>query len=231
MLFCFAGFRFGFSKNPMKTLKKFDDQFAETHAYSYLIGIDEAGRGPLAGPVVAAAVLLKNAAFSIKIQDSKKMTPRQRQYAFLEIQDNAHIGIGIMNERIIDAFNILEATFLAMNEAVRQLVFGLERAGFDLVRESPHVCLMIDGNRFKTDFSYSYQTIVNGDNRSLAIACASVVAKVTRDRILQYYHQIFPQYGFDRHKGYPTAEHRQALKQYGPVLIHRKTFRQVADAC
>jgi len=213
----------------MNRLKEFDEEFAKSQGYSCLIGIDEAGRGPLAGPVVAAAVLLRTHHFSIRIQDSKKMTAAQRQQAFIEIQDNAHIGIGIMNERIIDTYNILQATFLAMNESVRQLNFCLLKAGYDMAKEMTKVCLLIDGNRFRTYLPYSYQTVVGGDNRSLSIACASVLAKVTRDRILDQYHQVFPQYGFNRHKGYPTAIHRQALKQYGPALIHRKSFRTVRE--
>jgi ribonuclease HII len=213
----------------MERLKEFDRQCA-LDGYDYLVGIDEAGRGPLAGPVVAAAVLLKTQDFSVKIQDSKKMTAKQRYQAFFEIQDQAYVGIGIMNERIIDMYNILEATFLAMNEAVRQLNFCLVQAGCDLTKEIKKVCLLIDGNRFKTYLPYTYRTIVSGDDKSLSIACASVVAKVTRDRILDQYHQIFPQYGFDQHKGYPTASHRKAIAQYGPVLIHRKTFRMMRAA-
>lgn len=207
-------------------LKEFDRKCLD-HGYRHIIGIDEAGRGPLAGPVVASAVLLKTSDFSIQIRDSKKMTAKQRHCACLEIQDKAYIGIGIMNEQIIDRYNILEATFLAMDAAVRQLQFFLWKAGFDMAKETQRICLLIDGNCFKTRLPYAYQTIAHGDDRSLSIACASVIAKVTRDRILDCYHQVFPQYGFDHHKGYPTAQHRSALKMYGASLIHRKTFRAV----
>lgn len=214
----------------MKSLLEFDQQFS-VKGYRYVIGVDEAGRGPLAGPVVAGAVCFKETDFSVKIKDSKKMTSRQRDLAFQEIFEKAYVGIGIMNELIIDEHNILQATFLAMEVAVRQLIFRLKQAGFDDGRDGEKVCLLIDGNRFKSDLNYDVQTVVKGDDRSLSIAAASVIAKVTRDRILQKYHQIFPQYGFDRHKGYPTKAHREALEEHGAAFIHRKTFSPVRKVC
>jgi len=214
----------------MNELKAFDARFSR-NGCRYLIGVDEAGRGPLAGPVVAAAVLLKANHLSVPVQDSKKMTARQRWDAYFEIQDNAYVGIGVMNERIIDAVNILEAAFLAMNAAVRQLCLCLRKEGLDPDDTPRKTRLLIDGNQFKTDLPYAYETIIGGDGKSFSIACASVIAKVTRDRILECYHQIFPQYGFDRHKGYPTAMHRKALKEFGPVLIHRRTFNAVRQVC
>ena len=188
--------------------------------YQQIIGIDEAGRGPLAGPVVACAVLLKSFAFQSRIDDSKKLSPRQRLEAFHEIFNKAYVGIGMMNEKVIDEVNILEATFLAMNGALR-----------DLKRKLPapvltdKTILMIDGPYFKTDFKLPYQTIIDGDKKCFSIACASIVAKVTRDRILAIYDQVFPQYGFKKHKGYPTKEHREKIKLCGPSLIHRITFQ------
>lgn len=214
----------------MDSLKKFDEKFL-IDGYRCIIGVDEAGRGPLAGPVVAAAVSLKQNDFSVRIQDSKKMTERQRDKAFVEIFEKAHVGVGVMNETVIDEFNILQSTFLAMNAAVRQLVFRLKQSGFDARQEAGKVCLLIDGNRFETDLPYDFQPVIGGDNHSLSIASASVVAKVTRDRILAKYHQIFPHYGFDRHKGYPTKAHREALEKHGAAFIHRKTFRTVRDTC
>jgi len=195
--------------------------------FQYLIGVDEAGRGPLAGPVVAAAVCLNRMDFSLTIQDSKKMTERQRNQAFVEIFDRASVGIGIMSGAVIDRHNILQATFLAMNAAIRQLTFRLRNSDAVQADSERAGCLLVDGNRFRSDFAYGVKTIVQGDSRSLSIACASVIAKVTRDRILRIYDRIFPQYGLARHKGYPTAAHREALKQYGPSLIHRKTFGPV----
>jgi ribonuclease HII len=212
----------------MFDLYQFDQQIL-SKGYQYIIGIDEAGRGPLAGPVVAAAVCLRSADFSVKIQDSKKMTASQRDKAFVEIFDNAYIGVGVMNELVIDRFNILQATFLAMNSAVIKMIFQLKKEQGDVILDRKTVCLLVDGNRFFSKVSYSYETIVKGDTKSLSIACASVIAKVIRDRILEKYHQIFPEYGFDHHKGYPTAAHRQALKKYGVAFIHRKTFRTVRE--
>ncbi len=221
--------------------------------FRLVIGIDEAGRGPLAGPVVAAGVALKDFQFHNKICDSKKLNASGREKAFHEILDKAHVGIGVINETIIDSCNILQATYLAMNNAVRHLVVSETRRVSKRAQNSARACrrqesayfvsnlsreengiqpdkdilLLIDGNRFKTDLPYPYQTIVRGDSLSLSIACASIVAKVTRDRILKVYDQVFPQYEFSKHKGYPTVRHRQAIQKYGPSLIHRKTFHCV----
>ncbi|MBZ0167546.1 MAG: ribonuclease HII [Candidatus Omnitrophica bacterium] len=187
--------------------------------FDHIIGIDEAGRGPLAGPVVASAVLVKDYQFTSKIADSKKISARQRESAFLEIMDKAHVGVGIISESVIDRINILEATYLAMNNAALNV---LERMNAD--RGSSNSCLLVDGNRFRTDLPTAYKTVVAGDSKSFSIACASIVAKVTRDRILLAYDSIYPEYGFKQHKGYGTLKHRQALIKHGPSLIHRKTF-------
>ncbi|OGX08121.1 MAG: ribonuclease HII [Omnitrophica WOR_2 bacterium GWA2_47_8] len=193
------------------------------NGFSLIIGIDEAGRGPLAGPVVAAAVALKDFQFKNKIRDSKKLTPLQRESAFHEISDKAYIGVGIISESVIDDKNILQATCHAMSVAVEQLISRLPQDLHDQVLAKT-VYLLIDGNYFRSDLPFQYQTIINGDNLSLSIACASVIAKVTRDRILNSYDQVYPQYGFKQHKGYPTEKHIEALKKYGPSLIHRKSF-------
>lgn len=197
---------------------------AKRQGFSFIIGIDEAGRGPLAGPVVASAVALNNSNFSQEIRDSKKLSAFQRELAFDEIFTNAYVGIGIMNESIIDSQNILEATYFAMNSAVIHLISKLPKSLTTPKKFSEKVCLLIDGNRFKTDLPYQYKTIIQGDNMSLSIACASIVAKVARDRILMAYDRIFPEYGFGKHKGYPTQEHRQAIRKYGLSSIHRKSF-------
>lgn len=194
--------------------------------YKLIIGIDEAGRGPLAGPVVAAAVVLQQQNFSTQINDSKKLTPKQRLNAFQEISDNNIFGIGIMAESIIDDVNILQATFLAMTRAVEQLIIRLPenmRVGLN----PQDVCLLVDGPYFKSDLPYHVKTIVDGDANVLSIACASILAKVTRDRILEGYDQIFPQYGFKKHKGYPTAAHRLAIRTHGLCPIHRRSFSAV----
>ncbi len=182
-----------------------------------VIGVDEAGRGPLAGPVVAGAVWLKKTDFKNRIDDSKKLTAIQREKAFSEIIDSAVIGIGIINEKIIDRLNILVATQIAMEEAISSLV---KKIG-PLNQNAAHV--LVDGPvKLKTHFEYT--TLIKGDTRSLSIAAASIIAKVTRDRIMQIYDKIFPQYGFIKHKGYPTFIHRQAIKNFGSSIIHRKSF-------
>ena len=201
---------------------------ARQKGFELIIGIDEAGRGPLAGPVVASAVSLREFKFKSRISDSKKLSPRKREEAFHEIFDKAYVGVGIMSEVVIDEINILEATFAAMNNAVRQLTGRVSAVNKKNIRKEK-VHLLIDGNRFKSDLPYSYQTVVDGDELILSVACASIVAKVTRDRILRTYDQIFPAYGFKEHKGYPTPQHKEVLKRLGPSLIHRRSFHPRFD--
>ena len=201
------------------------ENLARRKGFRLIIGIDEAGRGPLAGPVVASAVCLKKRNFRSKICDSKKINSRQREEAFEEILQNAYVGVGMMNESVIDTENILKATFLAMAQAVRQLIERFPASEIEQGNFRNDVCLLVDGNSFKTDLPYAYQTIIGGDDLSASIACASIVAKVTRDRILNIYDRVFPQYGFKQHKGYPTQAHRAAIQTHGLSLIHRKTFR------
>ena len=193
---------------------------AQNKGFRFILGIDEAGRGPLAGPVVAAAVCLTSSDFTCTINDSKKMTPKSREKAFHEIFDKAHVGIGIISETVIDAVNILNASHLAMDAAVDDL---LSRMPQDATPKE-QVMLLVDGNQFRTHLPYRYKTIIGGDGSSLSIACASIVAKVFRDRMLDTYDRVFPQYGFSQHKGYPTQSHRDAIKTHGPSLIHRRTF-------
>ena len=208
-------------------LAQFENE-AKREGFSLVCGLDEAGRGPLAGPVVAAAVILKSFRFRCPIRDSKKMTALQRERAFHQIQDNAYIGVGVISRAVIDEVNISNATFCAMTNAVLEMVSrlppGHSAPGF--LREQ--LCLLVDGNRFKSDLPYCFKTIVSGDARSLSIACASVVAKVVRDRILVAYDKIYPQYGFKKHKGYPTAEHRSAIQKHGLSPIHRLTYQSLA---
>jgi len=189
----------------------------EKQGYNLIIGVDEAGRGPLAGPVVAAAVWLRSKRFKNRVDDSKKLSPKLREKAFFEIIDNSLFGIGIVDEKEIDRINILEATRLAMQEAVRSLARKI--ASSRKVRA--HV--IIDGNSgIKIDFPYT--CIIKGDAKSLSIASASIIAKVTRDRIMVLYDKLYPQYGFAQHKGYPTEAHRSIIRKIGPSLIHRRTF-------
>ncbi|MFA5059850.1 MAG: ribonuclease HII [Candidatus Omnitrophota bacterium] len=200
---------------------------AKENGFEFIVGIDEAGRGPLAGPVVAAAVLLKTQEFQNKIRDSKKLSASQREKAFVEIRNNAYVGVGILNEGIVDSLNILRASHQAMSIAVSQLIEKLPKTETLRKDFEQKVFLLIDGNSFDSDLPYAYQPIVGGDSLSCSIAAASIIAKVTRDRILNIYDRIFPQYGFKKHKGYPTQAHRLAIQQFGLSRIHRKTFKHL----
>ncbi len=199
------------------------EQQARREGFDYIIGVDEAGRGPLAGPVVAAAVFLKEESFQSTIRDSKKISTLQREKAFQEIQQKAYVGVGVVSEEVIDRYNILQATYqamaLAVLESLRQI---FPQEGY--YHRQHKICLLVDGNSFKANLPFSHKTIIGGDDLSLSIACASIVAKVTRDCILTEYDKIFPEYGFGKHKGYPTIEHKLAIKKYGLSQIHRKTF-------
>ena len=185
--------------------------------YDLIIGVDEAGRGPLAGPVVAAAVWLKDFEFSHRVDDSKKLTPAKRKAAFFEIKSKSLYALATVGHIKIDQINILQATILAMQKAVAKLAKQLTP------RELKRAFVLIDGNmRFKLDLPY--QSIVGGDAKSLSIAAASILAKVKRDQIMAAYHKIYPQYEFIKHKGYPTQLHRDILKEKGSIAIHRKSF-------
>lgn len=202
-----------------------DETTARRTGYSFIIGIDEAGRGPLAGPVIAAAVLLRKKKFSCPVRDSKKLTAIQRERAFHEIVEQAYVGVGMINETVIDQVNILRATFFAMRNAAVQLIGRMPAAVRVRASFQQKVCLLIDGPQFHSDLPYAHQTIIRGDEKVLSIMCASIVAKVIRDRMLTIYDRIFPEYGFVRHKGYATREHRLALRRLGPSEIHRRSFR------
>ena len=176
-----------------------------------ICGVDEAGRGPLAGPVCAAAVILPEHLQIPGLNDSKKLTDKKRRELFPIIQEQAiAYGIGLASESEIDEINILQATFLAMRRALEQLTVRPEIA-------------LIDGNR-ETDFGLPVKTVVKGDSLSANIAAASVLAKVTRDNIMVEMARQYPEYGFEIHKGYGTKAHYEALRTYGPCSIHRKTF-------
>ena len=176
-----------------------------------ICGVDEAGRGPLAGPVCAAAVILPPNAEIPGLNDSKKLTDKKRRELFPLIQEQAlAYGIGFATEQEIDEMNILQATFLAMQRALDQLTVKPDLA-------------LIDGNREK-DFGLPVKTVVKGDSLSANIAAASILAKVTRDNLMQEMAETYPQYGFDIHKGYGTKAHYAALREFGPSPIHRMTF-------
>lgn len=188
--------------------------------YRTIIGVDEVGRGPLAGPVVASAVTLNNYNFSCRIDDSKKLSPRQRETAFRQIIGQSVFGIGVINEKIIDRLNIRVASEMAMEQAVRALLERLRQG------QRRNCCLLVDG-RITLKLGHFCLGIVRGDGKSLSIASASILAKVVRDRIMSLYDKRFPKYGFLKHKGYPTQMHRRALEKYGPCLIHRMSFSGV----
>ena len=174
-------------------------------------GVDEAGRGPLAGPVCAAAVILPPELVIPGLNDSKKLTDKKRRELYDVITAKAvSYGIAFASEKEIDEINILQATFLAMARAIEKLTPQPELA-------------LIDGNRAR-DFGLPVRTIVKGDSLSASIAAASILAKVTRDRLMEQYDEAYPQYGFAVHKGYGTKRHYEALREFGPSPIHRMTF-------
>ena len=186
------------------------EQRFESQGYKAIAGVDEAGRGPLAGPVVSAAVILRERKFRNRIDDSKVLSESQREKAYQEIRAKAWVAVGIVGEKVIDEINILEATLLSMRRAVAFL--------------SPHPdCVLVDGN-MSLNLNIPHESIVRGDAQCLSIACASIIAKVTRDRIMSIYHRKYPEYGFSRHKGYGTKSHFEALKRIGPSPIHRMSF-------
>lgn len=179
--------------------------------FQLVCGVDEAGRGPLAGPVCAAAVILTPELVIPGLNDSKKLTDKKRRELCSVITAEAvSYGIAFASEQEIDEINILQATFLAMERAMAQLA-------------PPPELALIDGNRSK-DFGLPVRTIVKGDSLSASIAAASILAKVTRDRLMEQYDEQYPQYGFAVHKGYGTKRHYEALREFGPSPIHRKTF-------
>lgn len=189
---------------------------AMAKGYKTVAGVDEAGRGPLAGPVVAAAVILPPFCELHGITDSKRLSPQQRDSAFEKIRELAvGIGIGIVEEREIDRLNILQATYRAMRGAIAGLLRDVD---FVLVDGFP-----ISG------YTQRQEGIVGGDGKSISIAAASIVAKVVRDRIMCIYDKCFPNYGFAKHKGYPTEEHLNMLSIHGVCEIHRRSFSPVAE--
>ena len=181
--------------------------------YKLIAGVDEAGRGPLAGPVVASAVILSGTAFKAEINDSKRLSAKKREKAHKEILKKAVVGIGIVDEKAIDEINIYQATLRAMQLAIADL-------------KVPPDYVIVDGN-MKLPAKCPVKCIIRGDSKSLSIAAASIVAKVTRDAIMRKYHDQYPQYNFAKHKGYPTRAHKSALKAHGPSPIHRMSYKPV----
>jgi len=187
------------------------EKLAYLEGYRYVAGVDEAGRGPLAGPVVAAAVIFPPEFRNKEINDSKKLSAAKRETLYDIIKNKAiAVGVGVVESDLIDQINILRASLQAMSEAVQEL---------DTVPDY----LLVDGLH-RVPLPTPQKPIVNGDALSISIAAASIIAKVSRDRIMEMYHRQFPQYNFIRNKGYGTEEHRIALKEFGMCKIHRRSF-------
>ena len=192
----------------LEAMREYEDTY---DACAYICGIDEAGRGPLAGPVVAAAAVLPKDCQIFYLNDSKKLSEKKRDLLFDEIKEKAvAYGIGIVSPQVIDEINILQATYEAMRQAISQLNVIPEILLNDAVT-IPGVDIM-------------QVPIVKGDAKSVSIAAASILAKVTRDRMMMEYDQIYPEYGFAKHKGYGSKQHTDAIHEYGPCPIHRRTF-------
>ena len=193
------------------------ERACQQDGYKRIAGIDEAGRGALAGPVVAAAVILPVDCEIDGLKDSKQLTPKQRSLLANEIRNVAiSVGVSSVDNRLIEELNILQAALRAMAEAVQQLT------------PQPDY-LLVDGSKLPK-INIPAQAIPKGDNLSLSIAAASVIAKTTRDNLMIEFHQTYPNYGFAQHKGYPTAQHRQAIAQFGASAIHRNTFKLLSDS-
>lgn len=185
-------------------------------------GVDEAGRGPLAGPVIASCVVLPPGEHnSFVYKDSKVLTVSQREALFLRLQDSeAVIGVGRVDPREIESLNIHQASLIAMRRAVSDCNGMLKDGQVDF--------LLVDG-KFQVPLALAQQPLIKGESKSFSIAAASIVAKVTRDRIMAEYHEQFPQYGFKKNQGYPTKEHRLAIKEHGITSLHRQTFKGVRE--
>ncbi|MDQ7798411.1 MAG: ribonuclease HII [Candidatus Edwardsbacteria bacterium] len=207
------------SRSQGNKLYLFDSSYRR-QGYKLIAGVDEAGRGPLAGPVVAAAVILRAKAALPGIDDSKKLSPKQRERAFkLVLESSLAVGLGIVAPEEIDRINILQASLKAMNYAL---------CGLNLRPD----LVLIDGNRIPRGLPKGLKpqearAVIAGDSLSLSIASASIIAKCLRDSLMRAHHNDFPGYGFDRHKGYGTRYHIAALNRYGPCAIHRKSFEPV----
>lgn len=195
----------------IKHLKEYETKLHET-GLAYIAGIDEAGRGPLAGPVTVGAVILKPDSFIEGINDSKKISETRREKLYEKITDEAIAwSVGIVDQKEIDEINILNATKKALVLALEDLKVKPER-------------LLIDALEHIDTKGIPYTSIIKGDAKIYSIGAASIIAKVTRDRIMREYDEVYPVYGFAKHKGYGTSAHIEAIKKYGPCPLHRKTF-------
>jgi ribonuclease HII len=185
------------------------------------IGVDEAGRGALAGPVVAGAVLLPDSFDRTLLKDSKQLSAASRSFIYQTLKNSsAIIGVGIVNQKRIDQWNILQSTMVAMRRAVEQVVYRVHQVSSGQALEA-----WIDGNRLPKGLPIPAFTLVKGDQLDPAISAASIVAKVTRDQLMERAHACYPQYGFSDHQGYATQSHYEAIYTYGVLPIHRQSFQ------
>lgn len=193
-------------------LKEIEEKIYNSKEVKYICGIDEAGRGPLAGPVVIAAVIMPRNSMIEGVNDSKKVSEKKREKLYEEITSSSIAwAVGIIDQNEIDDINILNATKKGLTQALTEL------------EQRPDIILVDALTKIDT-LGISYESIIKGDAKSYSIAAASIVAKVTRDRIMRQWDEIYPQYGFEKHKGYGTAMHINAIKEYGPCPLHRKSF-------
>ena len=187
------------------------------NGYRQIIGADEAGRGPLAGPVVAAAVLIPEGTSIDGLDDSKKITPARRELIFDRIiASEAAYAVGIVDNEMIDRINILRASLRAMAQAVAKL-------------KCQNAFVLVDGNHTIPNLEFPQMAVIGGDAICPSISAASIIAKVTRDRIMDHYARLYPQFAFGKHRGYPTADHIKELHQHGPTPIHRVSFKPVQE--
>lgn len=195
----------------LNRLKEFEKKLYST-GLNHIAGIDEAGRGPLAGPVVVGITIMKPDSFIEGVNDSKKISERKREQLYEQITSEAiDWAVGIVDQKEIDEINILNATKKALHMAISNLKVKPDR-------------ILVDALEHIDTYGIPYTSIIKGDAKIYSISAASIIAKVTRDRIMKEYDEIYPEYGFSGHKGYGTAKHIQALKTYGPCSLHRKTF-------
>ena len=199
----------------LDNLKKYEEKLYN-EGYKFICGIDEAGRGPLAGPVVVGAAVMPRDSKLEWVNDSKKVTEKRREILYDRITEEALAwGVGIISEKEIDELNILNATKKGLHLALGEVI--------EKLKQKPDI-VIVDALREIDTFEIPCQSIIKGDATCYSISCASILAKVTRDRIMREWNEVYPMYDFEKNKGYGTAEHIKALKQYGPCPIHRRTF-------
>jgi ribonuclease HII len=230
--FCHIMKKGSISKNYFK-----HEQNYARRGFDFVIGVDEAGRGPLAGPVVAVAATIRNFQFQVSndknfhkkiklIRDSKLMTEKQREGLYDFILENFHVGIGTCDHKTIDRINILNATYLAMKIAITNLSSKLNDQELkSRLKNKKEQIVLVDGNKRIPNLSIDQKAIIGGDRLVKSISAASVVAKVTRDRVMHQMDKKYPLYGFSKHKGYGTKMHREMIKKHGFCEIHRRSFK------